>query len=177
MARGSRRKFERAGLERRFGELGAPVLGQARVRRMDDFVQHGNTSTLDHTVEVAWMSVRIACRLGIPVDQESLVRGAILHDYFLYDWHVADPERGRLHGFRHPGFALRNASRDFDLTDIEKDLIRHHMFPLTPSPPRSREAVLVCVADKICSVRETVVRDAYRGHAVLARLRHAGGMA
>ena len=80
---------------------------------------------------------------------------ALLHDYFLYDWHKADPSH-RLHGFYHPGTALRNARQDFALTPREENIIHRHMFPLTPMPPATREAWIVCLADKYCAAAETV---------------------
>ncbi len=46
--------------------------------------------------------------------------------------------------------------RDFTLTDIEKDIIKKHMFPLTPIPPVHIESWIVCIADKICSAGETL---------------------
>ena len=83
-----------------------------------------------------------------------MVRGALLHDYFLYDWH--DPDNLRpLHGFTHPGEALRMALEEFELNDVERNVIHRHMFPLTPIPPRYREAVLVSMADKVSAVLET----------------------
>lgn len=128
-------------------------LGQCR-----DFIQHGDVSVYDHVVSVAEQSCRMAdalARLGLRVDLDSLVRGALLHDYFLYDWHDPDPSH-RLHGFRHPFFALANAERDFDLTPRERNVIVRHMFPLVPVPPTCREAWIVCVADKACALRETI---------------------
>ena len=95
-----------------------------------------------------------------PMDEASLVKGALLHDYFLYDWHENDASH-RLHGFRHPGTALRNATRDYALNQREKNTIARHMFPLTPIPPQCREAWLVCLADKWCAMEETL-RPAYR---------------
>lgn len=43
----------------------------------------------------------------------------------------------------------------FSLTPIEEDIIGHHMWPLTPMPPRSKEAYIVCLVDKWCSLKET----------------------
>ena len=60
-----------------------------------------------------------------------------------------------MHGLRHPGIALKNAKKHFDLTFIEYDIISHHMWPLTLSPPRSKEAYIVSLIDKWCSLRET----------------------
>ena len=94
-------------------------------------------------------------RAGILVDRASLLRGALLHDYFLYDWHDPNPSH-RLHGFRHPFFALARAEEDFELTPRERNIIVRHMFPLVPVPPTCREAWIVCLADKWCALRETV---------------------
>ena len=38
---------------------------------------------------------------------------------------------------------------DFALSEIEKETIRRHMFPLNPIPPRCREAWIVTLADKL----------------------------
>ena len=79
----------------------------------------------------------------------------MLHDFYLYDWHKPE-EAQPLHGFRHPVTALGNARKHFKLNKVEENVILSHMWPLTLSRvPRCREAVLVCVADKICSLRET----------------------
>lgn len=117
--------------------------------------QHGSTSVYAHSVRVAACSLRLSQMLRIRTDQRALVRGALLHDYFLYDWHKAEPSH-RLHGFYHPGTALRNARQDFALTPREENIIHRHMFPLTPMPPTTREAWIVCLADKYCAAAETV---------------------
>jgi len=119
------------------------------------YVQHGDISCYQHSVLVACMSVRLARQLHVQVDMASMIRGALLHDYFLYDWHVPDPSH-RLHGFTHAGCALRNAERDFALTEIERDVIEKHMFPMNPALPRYRESALVTLADKLCASREVL---------------------
>ena len=108
-------------------------------------------------VESAYLSQYLdayAC-FGWQVDRAALIRGALLHDYFLYDWHEKDDSH-RLHGFTHPRTALRNACADWTLTDREQNIILRHMFPLTPVPPACREGWLVCLADKLCAVQEMV---------------------
>lgn len=119
--------------------------------------QHGDTSCLLHSVAVALYSARLARALGLRVRMSALVRGALLHDYFLYDWHEKDASH-RLHGFHHPRTALDNAGRDYVLTPVEQDIILKHMFPLTLQPPRYLESLLVCLVDKGCSLYETAVR-------------------
>ncbi len=130
---------------------------EGRMSEEKTCMQHGKTSVYEHSLLVAEVSLRLSRKLHMKVDQDSLIRGALLHDYFLYDWH--NPQNGHpLHGFSHPQTACENASMDFDLTDLEKDIITHHMFPLTLHPPGSREAWLVCTADKLCAFQETVHR-------------------
>ena len=122
------------------------------------FIQHGTVSVYAHVTSVALAAVHVAdmlARLGIAVDRASLVRGALLHDYFLYDWHDPDPSHS-LHGFKHPFFALARSEEDFSLTARERNIIVRHMFPLVPVPPTCREAWIVCLADKYCATRETV---------------------
>lgn len=130
----------------------------------DEFTQHGDTSCLLHSVAVAYYSYKLALKLGrdrfnIP----ELVRGALLHDYFLYDWHVQAFHENGLHGFSHPYTAFQNANRDFMLTKLERDIIRKHMFPLTlDQVPMYRESVIVSLIDKWCSSYEVFIRKAYR---------------
>ena len=120
------------------------------------FTQHGKISVYAHCFSVAVMSIKIAKFLGIKIDRKALIRGALLHDYFLYDWHDTDNAAHNLHGFTHPKTALKNAQEDFELSRKECDIIVHHMFPLVPVPPKCREAWIVCLADKICALKETL---------------------
>ena len=85
---------------------------------------------------------------------DALVIGSLLHDYFLYDWH--DGEGRHLHGFTHPECAYKNAEMDYTLSPRVKNIIVRHMFPLTPIPPACKEAWIVCIADKICAIEETL---------------------
>ena len=133
---------------------GGDILGSQGMLLSQSFRQHGDVSVALHCFFAAVVCVRLARALALRVDTRALVRGALLHDYFLYDWHDPDPSH-RLHGFRHAGFALRNAGRDFSLGPIERNMIASHMFPMNFVLPRFRESLLLCLADKICSFCET----------------------
>lgn len=137
-----------------------PLLQSSRLWISDEAIQHGDTTVLLHCLAVAYFSLLLAKKLRLRCDRGSLVRGALLHDYFLYDWHQPDRSH-RLHGFHHAARALSNAQADLTLTKTEEDIIAHHMFPLTPAPPRCREAVLVCLVDKGCGLYETFGRNTY----------------
>ncbi len=126
-----------------------------KVLRMKKYIQHGRVSTYDHVVSVAKTSLMLNQKLHANADERALVTGALLHDYYLYDWH--EPH-GHLHGFFHPQKALENAEEDFELTEKEMNIIRSHMWPLTLfHMPKTREAWLVCIADKMVSTHETVL--------------------
>lgn len=118
-------------------------------------IQHGTTSVLEHSVKVTALALKLAQEWHIPVNARALARGSLLHDYFLYDWHDPEPWH-KLHGFRHPFFACKNAVRDFGIGNHEQSMIKTHMFPLVPLPPTNREAALLCLADKIAAANETI---------------------
>ena len=128
---------------------------QGRFYEEKEAMQHGSTTIYRHSVHVAYVSLFLMEKWQFPMDEASLVKGALLHDYFLYDWHEKDGGH-RLHGFRHPAFALYNASKDFSLNRKEKNIIARHMFPLTVLPPRCLEAWIVCFVDKYCAFSETM---------------------
>ena len=138
---------------------GREILDHESFKGMKDFKQHGCVSVHDHCLRVAETSLKInekLKKLKMHLNERDMVRGALLHDYFLYDWHDKKARR-KLHGFYHPGEALKNAERDFDLTKKERNIIKQHMFPLTITKiPTNRESWVVSIADKWCSLVETV---------------------
>ena len=139
--------------EIRYGE-------DSRLLELKKYMQHGKTSVYRHSISVAYGSYKAAKKLnqkGMNLDEKAVIRGALLHDYFLYDWHVKSENRP-LHGFFHPGRALKNAECDFQLNDMERDIIYKHMFPLTLYLPKYKESVLVCVMDKWVATVETIKR-------------------
>lgn len=136
---------------------GRDILASDNFRRTKGHLQHGTTPVRSHSIHVARSSLVISRKLKIRCNQRVLVRGALLHDYFLYDWHDKEyVNPSKLHGFYHPGIALRNASTEYRLSDLEKDIIKKHMWPMTVVPPRCREAWIVTVADKYCSMQEII---------------------
>ena len=139
-----------------FIELVNKVKHSGRLQEMKNYTQHGRISTYHHCYSVAETSYKLKEFFHISVDEDVLIRGAMLHDYFLYDWHSHE---GPLHGFYHPIAALANANQDFQLSEKEQNIIYSHMWPLTITKvPRCREAWIVSVADKIVSTKETLFK-------------------
>ena len=78
-------------------------------------IQHGSMTVHNHCMDVARYSLLINKKLGVGCNKHDLIRGALLHDYFLYDWHDKAylANRQRLHGFHHPMTALKNAEKEY----------------------------------------------------------------
>ncbi|WP_440193032.1 HD domain-containing protein [Anaerocolumna jejuensis] len=131
-------------------------------KKLDAYIQHNQTSCFWHSVAVAYYSVRMARFLHLKCNYECLAVGALLHDYVFYDWHEKDKSH-RFHGLRHPKTAWHNALKIKNLDKLEDDIIRKHMFPLTPYPPVYKESIIVCLVDKACSLYEISNRNAYQG--------------
>lgn len=125
---------------------------------LEKYIQHGKVSTYQHVRSVAEMSCRLnRCLLNSSADSHALVKGALLHDFYLYDWH--EKKLRQLHGYNHPKAAYDNARRIYDVDEKVGGIILSHMWPLTlRSVPRTKEAFIVSLADKIISTRETLFK-------------------
>ena len=147
-----RRKFYRL-----LKENASDILHSENFQKTRHHIQHGTMPVYRHCLDVAKQSIQINKALGLGCSERDLIRGALLHDYFLYDWHDKNRENyQKLHGFYHPGIALKNARKEYHLTRREEDIIKKHMWPLTVVPPLCREAWVVTAADKYCSLLETL---------------------
>ena len=133
------------------------IIEKSRLAETNQYIHHGNTTILQHNIAVARKAYWISRKLKLKISEKELVFGAMLHDYYFYDWHVKDKAH-RLHGYFHPNLSLLNAMEDIELTIIEQDIIRKHMFPLTLIPPKYKESIIVCLADKLCVLDETFHR-------------------
>lgn len=140
-----------------FQYLVQDILEHPEFQQLNNFPHHKPFTILDHSLHVAWLTFTCSERLTkvIPsFDSRNATRGALLHDFFLYDWHLPRSDGKHWQGFRHPRIACHNAGRCFCLSTKEQDIILNHMWPLTSRWPRSRERFLVCIMDKVATVGE-----------------------
>ena len=132
------------------------ICSHPATREMKRFIQHGRISTYEHCRNVAELSYRMGKTLHLHVDRNTLLKGAMLHDLVFYDWHDGSH---RLHGFTHAEEAAGNAERIFGVDKATRHVISSHMWPLNLTQiPRSKEAWLVCCADKLAAIYETIFR-------------------
>ena len=135
------------------------VKSSRKVQEMRSFIQHGKVTTYEHCENVARLSYSINKKLSLHSDLYVLLVGAMLHDFYLYDWHNYDNGEHLMHGFTHPAAASANAKKYFNIDDKTKQVISTHMWPFNPiKVPTSREAWIVCIADKCVSLHETIFR-------------------
>ena len=135
------------------------LLKSDEVRQMKDYVQHGSVSTYRHVVNVVKLAYILDEKLGNKSDREVLLTAALLHDFYGYDWH--EKPLSDLHGYKHPHRAAERARDIFQVDERVASAIETHMWPFTLTKlPRSREAWIVCFADKMASLSETLwMRD------------------
>jgi len=130
------------------------LLQDQRILNMSQYVHHKHSDRLSHVVGVVQLSLRKAYRRGLNCDYKSLIRGALLHDYYPYDQNDIS-QRPKWHWIKHALYAYEQANKDFELTNIEKDIIRNHMWPLTLfHMPHTKEAWIVSSADSMVAIRD-----------------------
>lgn len=130
------------------------LMTHPRVLEMSAYPHHGKVDCLSHSIDVSYTAYQIGRILKL--DFVALARGGLLHDLYLYDWHIKGDRRG-LHGFTHAKNAYHNAKDLIDLTDKEKDMILKHMWPLNASLPKYKETFILMVADRYCTIKESII--------------------
>jgi len=138
-----------------FKNICKDIIKHPEYQKLKD-IKHHDKDIYTHNLKVAWISYLTAKRLKLHVSE--MVRGALLHDFFFYDWRVKGAKDEFFpHGFTHPFVSRKNAEKVFGhLTPIEKDIIMKHMWPLTVIPPRYPESFLVSLIDKLVASKELV---------------------
>lgn len=141
-------------IDKEFYRLIRDIIKTKEYQGMKKYKHHVRSSVFYHSLKVAYLCYKHHKRFKSKISLKELVRGALLHDYYLYDWHDRDKSH-RFHGFTHPKRALKNALRAYpDLTKGEKDMIKYHMFPLTVAPPKTKMGWIICFYDKVAAISD-----------------------
>ena len=143
-------------MDNKFLTIIRPIVKHYNYKSMKKIMHHKKTSAYRHSLKVAYLSYLFVKKHKCNIDLDKLIKGALLHDYYLYDWHIKEKFH-KYHGYKHPKIAYNNAIKDFsDISNLEKDIILHHMFPLTIKPPKSKEAWIVCYCDKKATISDYI---------------------
>lgn len=114
-------------------------------------INHHGITRYNHSMRVAYYTYLITKKLKL--NYYEATRAALLHDFFIDE---VESEMSLFKLRRHPKYALENASKYFDLTDLQKDIIETHMFPITFTPPKYLESWIVDMVDDCSAVYEKI---------------------
>ena len=124
------------------------ILNHPKFEEMVNFNHHSIINCHFHSVFVSFISYKLNLLYGYSVEEAT--RASLLHDFYLYDWHIV--KHDELHAWYHPKQAKKNAELCFgELTEKQQDMILSHMWPLHLAPPKSKEGMILTLADKICT--------------------------
>lgn len=129
------------------------ILDNKEFQKLQNIVHHGH-NRLDHSLRVSYFSYKIGKVLTL--DYRKIARAALLHDFFFEENEGASYSSRVKTLIHHPEYALENATKYYDLTEMEKDIIVSHMFPISLRLPRFLESWLVDLVDDCVSVGEKV---------------------
>ncbi len=132
------------------------ILADPQVQSMAGNRHHLGSNTLDHVIYVTNTAYKLSRALRMRVDVAALVRGGMLHDFYLYDFSREKKNISAYrHGTGHADIALKNAKERYDLNEVEQDIIYSHMWPLNITRvPKYKESRLISAADKYCATVE-----------------------
>lgn len=119
-------------------------------REINKYPHHNEYTRLDHCLHVSY-SVFLWLKKHEPGYKylREACRGALLHDFFLYEWHTENPfPVPCMHAWKHPERAYNDACRYFKLNPVEKDIIMKHMFPVSLDLPLTKASWAVVMYDK-----------------------------
>ena len=147
--------------KQRLENLYQTFLNDEKILRMKDISMHRGSNCYEHSFKVAKKAIRKSLNRK-NVNLEVVLLGAILHDYYLYDWRK-DRSKLKKHGKNHPGIAIENAIKDFNIPDEVKKVIKSHMWPINIKDyPKSKEAKIVSISDKEVTIVESMTTKKYK---------------
>ena len=131
-----------------FKRLVNPIINNKEFQKTKKIRHHGMTR-YDHSLRVAYFSYLVTKALKL--DYKETTSAALLHDFFT-DEVVNKNAVARLR--KHPGHAVENAKKYFELSDKQEDIIKTHMFPVTFTPPKYLESWIVDIVDDVAAIYE-----------------------
>ena len=134
------------------------IISTDEYQSMKNIKHHKYTNAYMHSIRVAYLCYLHYLKHPDKYDLNTLLRGALLHDYYLYDWHDKGNPKLR-HCFVHPRRSYKNAIRDYkNINKKEKDMILHHMWPVTIIPPHTRCGWLIVRMDKKAAAHDYAIK-------------------
>ena len=152
MRRKAQRNLENDYLIKRYGN---DILHSEEFKDALAQTHHHRSSVGDHSIHTARAGLtmcNVISKAGIHIDERKIVRISLLHDLGI----LGREEKYKSSfecGYRHPKDSTVTAKKlwhDIDQKSIRA--IRSHMWPLSPTMPTSKEAFILCIADKATAI-------------------------
>ncbi|MGN1031200.1 MAG: HD domain-containing protein [Butyricicoccaceae bacterium] len=172
-------------MEQELFEIAGDILEHPRFLELRHSRHHGKNNNLyDHCIRTARCALRLCHSFELSKhDTEMIVRAALLHDFFEYNWRDDSFYRfrhsgtkvqrlSRMHAFYHGKRAAARASELFELNARQLEAIERHMFPLAKMPMH-KEGWIITLADKVAALGDMAIP---LGHRLTARCRMTLGL-
>lgn len=119
-------------------------------RELDNELHHG-ISRYGHSYRVARGVYYVTKTLGFSSYVDA-TRAALMHDFY-FNYQLEDKNDSKKF-VDHPSLAVLNASKYYDLTDVQKNMIESHMFPTCKVLPKYKESFCLTLVDKAVALYE-----------------------
>ena len=130
------------------------IINSEEFLKRKEYEHHENESVFDHSLNVAYSSYLFAKKHNLNARDISI--GGLLHDFYYNPWKNNTKHKPlfKKHGFVHAEEARDNAHLYFPQLMNQRidNIILRHMFPLNICPPKYKEAWVVSLMDKKCSL-------------------------
>jgi len=134
--------------DKEFYSIISPILEIDEFQKLGNIEHHGITR-LDHSLRVAYYTYVVTKKLHL--NYKKATEAALLHDFFSDE---VENENGLFKLRRHPNCAVWNAKKYFELDELQEDIIKCHMFPITFTPPKYLESWIVDIVDDVAAIYE-----------------------
>lgn len=136
--------------DKNYYKLVRKIIKNKEFIKIDNCIHHG-ISRFDHSCRVSYYSYKVTKLLKL--NYKEVARAGLLHDFFLSENSTNKEKLKSM--FVHPTKSLENSEKLFELSNIEKDIIYTHMFPLNINRiPKYIESWIVSLVDKFVAVYE-----------------------
>ena len=127
-----------------FDSICKDILGNTKFNKLKHELHHGITR-YEHSLRVAKTVFKWAKKIKLP-NYKDVTRAALLHDFY------TNAEMKNIGAYEklsiHPSLALNNAKKYYKINDVQEDIIKNHMFPMTRELPKTKEGIMVSLVDK-----------------------------
>lgn len=156
-----RRKIKAAKIRRDILRYGGDIIGSDAFARAGMETHHVRGDVASHSMAVCTIAARICDFLEknrIRINKKDVIQAALCHDLGMIGRdkkYRDDQEAWR----RHPADSVTEARAIVpDLSREAEEMISSHMWPLSGKRPRSREAIVLNIADKCASFADIFKR-------------------